>query len=124
MLVERQRVVAQAHVGGVVHGLGDRGADAAEAELPHAFGLDGRGDRVHLVKEDHLLVQNVRAQLPGTAKSSVSAAPTPVVMALITWLRADFGLRMRPAAQTPAACSPRPVELSSRDGSVRRKPEG
>ena len=27
-------------------------------------------------------------------------APTPIVIAPITWLRADFGLRMRPAAQT------------------------
>ena len=30
----------------------------------------------------------------------MSAAPTPIVIAPITWLRAVFGLRMRPAAQT------------------------
>jgi hypothetical protein len=30
----------------------------------------------------------------------MSAAPTPIVIAPITWLRAVFGFRMRPAAQT------------------------
>ena len=35
-----------------------------------------------------------------TASSSISAAPTPIVIAPMTWLRADFGFRMRPAAQT------------------------
>src|ERR1700721_257648 len=30
----------------------------------------------------------------------MSAAPTPMVIAPVTWLRAAFGLRMRPAAQT------------------------
>ena len=58
-LVERDRIVAHAHAGGVVDRVGDGRADAADAELGDALGLHRRGHRVGLVEEDHLLVRDV-----------------------------------------------------------------
>src|ERR1700722_545510 len=58
-LVERDRIVAHTHAGGVVDRVGDGGADTAHAELAAALRLHGRGDRIGLVKEDHFLMRNV-----------------------------------------------------------------
>ncbi|RKK01531.1 hypothetical protein EBE87_27000 [Pseudoroseomonas wenyumeiae] len=58
-LVQRDRIVAHPHAGRVVDRVRYSGAHATEAEFTDALRLHGRGDRVHLVKEDDFLVRYV-----------------------------------------------------------------
>lgn len=82
------------------------------AQHADALGLHRRGYRVGLVEEDHLLVRDVGMYRDlvareivvdeepwrlSTASSSISAAPAPMVIEPVTWLRAAGRLRTGPA---------------------------
>jgi hypothetical protein len=59
-LVERDRIVAHAHAGGVVDRVRHRRRHAADAQFAHALGLHRRrAHRIGLVEEDHFLVRDV-----------------------------------------------------------------
>src|SRR5882724_6374035 len=58
-LVERDRIVSDAHAGRVVDRVGDGCADPADAQLADAFGLHRRRHRVGIVQKDHVLMRNI-----------------------------------------------------------------
>ena len=57
--LKRDRVIAHAHAGGVVDGVGDRRGHAAQAQFGHALGLHRGAVGVRLVEEDDLLHRHV-----------------------------------------------------------------
>ena len=59
-LVERNRIVAHAHAGSVVDRVGNGRTDPANTKLADALGFHRRRSRIDLIKEDHLLVRDIR----------------------------------------------------------------
>ena len=53
-LIQGRRIVANAHAGSVVDGVGDRGGRIADAKLADAFDLQRVGPVVALVQEQHV----------------------------------------------------------------------